>query len=323
MTWGSRSALVTGATGFIGRRLCVRLQQAGWRVTALARREVPGPWDHFVVHDLGQGALTLPRDSYEVVYHLAARTHAFDSSKAAERCYEAVNIGGMQQLLGALHGRARVIFASSVKAAGEETPFEGIDEKDPSMPVTPYGRTKLAAEEWLWQSRFGGQATVLRLPMIYGIGQKGNFSDFIRGVRSGLMPPLPAVENRRSLLHVDDAVDALLAAYNTAGAEGRFYYIADPCAYSTAQMYEAIRLALRRPVPRWQVPIWLFKAVAIGGDIVTKSTGLPVPWDGERYRKLFGSAYYRVGASHRDLNFVASRSLTGEISHMVNSDSDI
>jgi UDP-glucose 4-epimerase len=301
-----KTALVTGATGFLGRRLCVRLRERGWRVIGVARRVCDGaPWDDCIIHSFGSGEPLLVPAAPDAVFHLAARTHATNDSLSDEEPYAAVNVRGMVELSDAMSRwpGAKIVFASSVKAHGEETPREGVDESSADNPKSPYGRTKLEAEQLLKNSVCGSRAVVLRFPMIFGPGQKGNLQELIRAIDARRLPPIPDTGNLRSMLHVDDAVFALVSAAERRSSEGRTYYVSPPHAYSARELYVMISQALGRRVPRWTVPAWLLRDAARIGDAVGAMRGKRFVWDTDRYTKLFGSAHYIGTRAGEDLAF--------------------
>jgi nucleoside-diphosphate-sugar epimerase len=159
--------LLTGATGFIGRRILA----PGWR--PLVRRS-GGLADEYVGDLLDPASLARACEGVEAVVHCAGEAEASRFSDAA-RVWE-VNVTGTKNLLEAV-GRAgvkRFVLLSSVKAMAE--PGNACADEDwPGEPQTAYGRSKRAAEEALWEAstRFGVEGVVLRLPLVYGRGQSG------------------------------------------------------------------------------------------------------------------------------------------------------
>ena len=315
----NRTALVTGASGFIGRRLCARLQAEGWRVIAVARRQVPGPWDNLIVHELGSGPLMVTQPP-AIVFHLAGRTHALAERPGERDTYFRVNVTGMQELLTALGSQTgmRVVFTSSVKAFGEETPPEGVDEAVSARPTTPYGESKLAGERLLLSSPLGAQAVVLRLAMVFGEGQKGNLAEMIKAVAQGRFPPIPENGNRRSMVHVDDVIEALFAAMAAPPVcGGRVYYVAGPKAWSSREIYVEICRALGHSVPRWVVPVWVLRRAGKFGDLIGVVRGKRFLWDSDKCAKLFGSACYSPARAARELGFSPRTGLETALPAMV------
>lgn len=314
-----RTALVTGATGFIGRRLCERLKQDGWRVIAVARQEAAGPWDEMIVHELGSGPLTL-RERPSAVFHLAGRAHALAERPGERESYFRVNVTGTQELLCALGDDfgVRIVYTSSVKACGEATGPEGVNEEVACTPTTPYGESKLAAEKVLLSSPFGQQAIVLRLAMVFGEGQKGNLGEMIKAVSRGRFPPVAENGNRRSLVHVDDVIESLLAAMTApVAAAGRVYFITGLRAWSSREMYVEICRGLGRPVPSWVVPIWILRLAGLVGDLIGTVRGRRFLWDSDKWAKLFGSACYLPTRAIRDLGFNPRKDLGAAMPEMV------
>jgi nucleoside-diphosphate-sugar epimerase len=307
--------LVTGAAGFIGRRLC-RALAASRRVRALFRNEVDGPWHEAVRHELGDGAV--PGEALaglDTVYHLAAYTHAV-SERDDEAEYVRTNVTGTQSLLEAARGAGvqRVVFFSSVKAMGEGS----ADPKDgtaPARPTTAYGRTKLEAERRVLA--LVPEPVILRPALVYGPGVKGNLAGMIAAIEAGRFPPPPRVENRRSMVHVDDVVDAAVRAGSRAEAVGRVYIVTDGGAYSTRDLYELICRALgRRPLAPG-VPLFVMRALALAGDAAGSVLRRRAPFDSESYRKLFGSAVYDGSALVRELDFAPRWSLETALPEIV------
>lgn len=286
------TCLVTGASGFIGRRLCAALA-ARVRVRALLRAPARGPW-----HDAAYGDLTAPLDdsiteAVHTVFHLAARTHAVDERDEDEALYRAVNVDGTRRLLESAQrsGVTRVVFMSSVKAIGEGDADSVIDDATPAAPATAYGRTKLEAEGLVLQGGFVPSAVVLRPCLVYGPGVKGNVERMIHAIDAGRFPPVPRTGNRRSMVHVDDVVRAAVAAAGSRAADGGCFIVSDGRAYDTRDLYEIICAALGRPARRgW--PWWVFRLLAIAGDAVGRAASRRVPFDSDAFAKLFGSAAF-------------------------------
>ena len=253
-------ALVTGASGFIGSAFVRRLKREGAFVRALvrsARDSTSSGADDVVAVDL-----TAPLDEralagIDVIYHLAAKTHDTHEAAGAEADYTRINVDATRALVeAAVRQRIpRFVYVSSVKAMDEGGPGMR-DESRPPAPETAYGRTKLAAERAVFEvaSRGGVAPVCVRFPMVYGPGQRGNLANMIRAVDRGRFPPPPETGNRRSMLHVENAVDGLLLAGRHAAAPGQTYLVTDANPYSTRELYDWIRAALGRRAIRWSVP---------------------------------------------------------------------
>ena len=267
---------VTGADGFAGRALCAHLRECGLRVRSLVR-SLNGALHARTDDTVATGDLaasdervlaTAMRDA-RVVVHLAGRAHiARERAPAAEHAYHSANCVATQRLAHAAvaGGVADFIFASTVKVNGEATlPGRPFVEGDAALPHDAYARSKWAAEQALAEiARDAGlRVTVLRLPLMYGPGVKGNFAKLVDAVARGVPLPLGAVANRRSLVSVDNfvtAVDALLASSAPAARQGTAtYFIADAEALSTPELIRAIANALQVPARLLPVPLPLLR----------------------------------------------------------------
>lgn len=310
--------LVTGASGFIGRRLCTRLQESGKTVRALVRNPVAGPWDEIFAADLGTAPVPAEiLKGVDTVYHLAGKAHALAELPGEEADYQQVNVEGTRGLLeaAAAAGVRRFVFFSSVKAMGEGGDA-CLDESFNGRPETPYGRSKRRAEELVLQGTVP-HSSVLRLCMVYGPGVKGNLPRMIEAVAGNRFPPLPETGNKRSLVHVDDVVEAAILAAEKPVAAGQIYIVTDGRPCSTRQMYEWICLALDKPVPKWQVPMALLKAMAMTGDILGRVRGRRFIFDTDALHKLIGSAWYSSGKMERELGFVPKYDLQGSLPSII------
>jgi nucleoside-diphosphate-sugar epimerase len=185
-------------------------------------------------------------------------------------------------------------------------------------PTTFYGRAKRDAELAVLEAgeKHGLQVVVLRLPLVYGAGVKGNLRRMIEAVDRGRFPPIPEVGNKRSMVDVRDVVQALLLAAGDARANGQVYIVTDGYMYSTRQIYEWISAALGRSVPRWTVPLVLLRTAAKVGDVAGWA-GLPAPINSDVLDKLLGSACYSSERIERDLGFRPAYGLCDVVPEMV------
>ena len=313
--------LVTGATGFIGRVLCQRLRDRGIRVRATARRREEGPWDDFVAADLGESDLPINMlDGIDTVFHLAGKAHSLSEVIEDDAEYRRINVGGMDALLGlaAKSSLSRFVFFSSVKAMGDDG-GDCMDEEWDAAPTTPYGISKLESERLLFAAgrNSGIHVTALRLPLVYGRGVKGNLWKMMDAIERGRFPPLPAMSNKRSLVHVDDVIRAALLAAESPRANGQVYIVTDGHAYSTDDMYRTMRDALGKPARGWTVPLAVLRMVAAAGDLIGRARGRRFVFDSDAYRKMSGSAWYSSGKIEQELGFRATRDLRDGVEAMV------
>jgi len=312
-------ALVTGASGFIGPALCKRLRGEGWFVRAVMRRAADGPWAESVLVDLGREPV--PRGTLagvDCVFHLAGKAHALAEGPGADEEYRISNVQSTLDLLAAAQAQSvrGFVYFSSVKAIGARGD-SGRAGGAELVPDSPYGRSKLAAEQAVLGSGAVPHPVVLRPALVYGPNPKGHLELMIRAVRDGWFPPLPELGNGRSMVHRDDLVEAALLCACDPRAIGRAYVVTDGTPYSTRQIYECILEALGRKAPSWTLPTAVLRAGARLGDALGRVRGQRFPFDSEMLEKLVGSARYDGEAICRELGFVPKRDLRGSMAEMV------
>ncbi len=315
----TRLVLISGATGFIGRMLCQQLQEQCVQVRVVMRIVAEGPWDEVVLHNLT--TQTLPKNALagvDTVYHLAGKAHALSESRQDEEEYFKVNTEGTKTLLKAAKAAnvRRFVFISSVKAMGEGGD-DCQDESEICCPESPYGKSKLAAECLVLEGGFVPEPVVLRLSMVYGCSHKGNLPRMIKAVAKGCFPPLPEVGNNRSMVHVDDVVQAALLAAEKPEAIGQTYIITDGQSYSTRKMFEWICEVLDKPVPSWTMPICALKTLSRVGDVIGRVRMRRFMFDSDALDKLVGSACYSSNKIEQELGFSPQRDLRSALPKIV------
>ena len=277
-----RVVLVTGATGFVGQRLIAALRERGARLRVLVRSGHALPAGEcnleIVVGDLADaGSLARACAGANAVIHAAGFAHAdaADTPDFADRHWQ-VNAEGTFRLLEAAVTASveRFVFLSSVKAVGDPGQ-RCVDESWVAVPETPYGQAKRAAEDRVLRVGYerGLHTVNLRPALIYGPGMKANLARLIEAARRGWLPPLPETGNRRSLVHVDDVVQATLLAVAHPAAAGRTYFVTDGTPCSGRTLYVTLREALGQSVPNWAVPAKVLYGVAAFVDGVSRLSG--------------------------------------------------
>lgn len=304
-----KSVLVTGGRGFIGQHLVEALRRDGVVVRVLTRA-IPCPEAGEVTGTLADSlALARACEGVDTVFHCAGHAHAFSASGADEsRLHWDINYEGSRRLaeVAAELGVRRLVFLSSVKASGDGG-GACIDEDCPLPPTTPYGQSKRAAEEALLDisATTGMGVTILRPALVYGAGGRGNMERMGGLVRRGLFPPLPETGNRRSLVHVNDLVEAMRLAADDVRAVGRIYIVAHHHAPSGRELYDGMRAVLGYPPQRWAVPRPLLELAAWLGDRGGALLGRRMPLDSEVIDRLLGSACYSPLRIERELGWKA------------------
>ncbi|HUH93465.1 MAG TPA: NAD-dependent epimerase/dehydratase family protein [Casimicrobiaceae bacterium] len=248
----SGKILVTGAAGFIGRALCARFAETGVRHVAAVR--APPFGDAGRVHYVALGDFAAADwhevlDEVETVVHLAGLAHVSGRDAEAPTPFIVANVHVTRRLADAAAraGVRRIVLASTVKVYGETSPpGKPFRAGDPLAPRDAYAHSKAEAENVLREiaAARGMEAVVLRLPLTYGPGVKGNFRTLLESVASGRRLPLGGIANRRSLLFVGNAVSAIEAALVKPGLSGDALPIADPESVSTPELIAKLARAL-------------------------------------------------------------------------------
>lgn len=248
---------MTGAPGFIGRALCVGLVERGHAVFGCSRRpagRIPGV-ELRPIGDIGpttdwSGHL----DRIEIVVHLASRAHRSGRDAADHNEVQAARVLAHSA---AKAGVRRLIHMSSVRAMGEVTlPGAPLRVTDPPRPGDPYGRGKIAIERALQAAarETGIEIVVLRPPLVYGPRVKANFRLLMRLVASGLPLPLAGIDNRRSLIFIENLVDLVGRVCLHPGAVGRVLLARDEADLSTPELIRLLAAGLGRPSRLFGVP---------------------------------------------------------------------
>ena len=260
--------VVTGAAGFVGRTLCPMLAAAGHEVSAITRDAIPeiGPDTDWNTALAGAGA----------VVHLAARVHVTEEPAADPlTAHRRINTLGTRHLAEAAlaAGVRRMVFVSTIKVNGENTPLEPFRATDVAAPRDPYGISKREAEQALFQvaGESAMEAVVLRPPLVYGPGVKGNFLSLLRVCSKAPPLPLARVANRRSLIYVGNLADAILRCLTHPAAAGRTFLVSDGEALSTPELVRRVAAALGRPARLFPVPPALLR---LAGRLTGKSSAV-------------------------------------------------
>lgn len=256
----------------------------------------------------------------DAVFHLAGVAHAMPQGGGHEPPYRAVNVGGSRAVgeAAVAAGVRHLVYFSSVKAMGDPGD-DCVDEGWAVLPEDPYGRSKREAERlWLGAGKETDlHVTVLRPALVYGPGVKGNLLGMLKAIDSGRFPPLPDTANRRSMVHVDDLVEAAWLAATSPPAAGKTYIVSDGQEYSTRAMYEWIMQALGRRVPAWSLPVWALRAGALVGDLLVRLSGRELPLNSGAVRRLLGSACYRSDKIQRELGWRPHRHFKEALPEMI------
>ncbi len=304
--------LVTGADGFLGRHVLAELARREIPAVAMLHPDVPpvelpGSPRQVRADLLDEAALADAVEGATHIIHLAARVHMMHETAAdPEKAFHDVNVTGTGNVLAAAAaaGATRFLLMSSVKAMGEEE-VGVFDETAECHPASPYGRSKLAAERLLFQraGELGVHAVVLRLPMVYGPGNKGNMLRLLDAASHRKKLPLGAVANRRSMVYVGNVVDAVLTAIDADAANGEVFLVCDERPYSSRELYAAVSRRLAGEPLLRSIPVGVLKAMGLAGSVLQKLTGREMPVDRGAIRRLTGDLCFDNSKIRRVLGF--------------------
>jgi nucleoside-diphosphate-sugar epimerase len=273
--------VVTGASGFVGRRLVDSLAADGVRVRGITRRAgaMPQNVEEAVAADvLDRDAIRAALAGASSVVHLAARVHARPEGKGdpASECRR-INVDGTAVVLeeAAAAGVRTFVLASSVKAVATESD-EMLTPDTPPQPGDSYGESKLEAERLVRvvAAREGIRAPILRLPVVYGPGMKANMAALFAAVDRGLPLPLASVKNRRSFAYVGNVVNGIRALLDSERAQTDPYYVSDGEDLSTPALVRRIAAALGKPPRLVGMPVSLLRAAGSTGGLLSRIAGL-------------------------------------------------
>lgn len=293
---GVTSVLITGSNGLVGLRLAEVLETACWRVIRSVRNAAAG--DQVAVGDIDGETDWSPAfaGEPETVVHLAARVHQMREDPAtAQRLHRAVNTDGTLNLArqAAAAGVRRFVYLSTIKVLGEgrDEPYRA---DEPLAPVGAYSESKAAAERGLWEiaRETGMEIVVIRPPLVYGPGVRANFLSLMRTVDKGWPLPLGAIRNRRSLVYLDNLVDAVRVCLTHPAAAGRSFNVSDGQDVSTPELIRRIAAALGRPARLLPVPQVLMR---LGGRLLGKGAAI---------ERLLGSLTVDSGLLTRQLGWM-------------------
>jgi nucleoside-diphosphate-sugar epimerase len=263
--------LITGATGFVGRRLTEYLlsQYPDIHLRLAVRKPIGNdpinlvsrPQVHYeVVGDINpQTDWSDALNGVDVVIHLAARVHVMqDHASDPLQEYRQANTASSIHLAqaAAKAGVKRFIYLSSIKVNGEATnsgrPFS---EDSLPAPMDPYGVSKWEAELGIEKIclQTGMEFVVIRPPLIYGPGVSANFKKLMQLVAKGLPLPLGAIHNQRSMLALDNLISFIDVAISHPEAANQRFLLSDGQDLSTTQLLKLLAKGLQRDV--WLLPI--------------------------------------------------------------------
>lgn len=238
--------MLTGVTGFAGRFLADYLLDRGYQVIGASRKPPENPKiEFFQISNLDKETNWRPAlEKADYVIHLAARVHQMNEAPGNEHLYFENNVDATLNLAtqSAAAGIKKFIFVSSIKAVTGGDTETAINEATHCQPFDIYGCTKLKAEQELEKlsKRVDLPIVILRPPLMYGPGVKGNMASLIKIAKRVPALPLAGINNRRNFLGITNFSSAIEAIINSEKVPQNVYLISDGETISTSELIKRI-----------------------------------------------------------------------------------
>ncbi len=307
--------LVTGANGFIGSALCPHLTELGHEVVPVVRRQ-SNIANEVIVHDVASWKAVL--NGCDSVIYLAARAHVMqDQERNPLQAFRVSNVDTTIELAkrAVEAGVRRFVFMSTIKVNGEETaPGCSFRPEDLTEPKDPYAISKWEAEQGLLEiaKRTGLEVVIIRPPLVYGPGVKGNFATLIKWVKIGVPLPFGSLRNRRSMIGLDNLLGFTVLCADIArspNAKGQVFLVSDGEDVSTAELLHRVAKAYGCKSRMFSVPVDLMRLAA-------RCTGKSSLAD-----RLFGSLAVDNSKARQMLGWHPSSSMDEQLQKMALHDS--
>ncbi len=290
--------LITGADGFVGKKLSLALLGRGYAARSAVRSARSALGNVTVVGSIDKDTDWFAAlQGVDVVIHLAARVHVMhDDAGDPLEAFRRVNVEGTKRLASsaAQCGVKRLVYVSSVKVNGEATHGnKAFTESGLALPKDPYGISKWEAEQALQHvaQETGLEVVVVRPPLVYGSEVRGNFAQMLVALAEGIPLPLASVQNLRSLIYVGNLIDALIVCATHPGAAGQTYLVSDGEDVSTPRLLSLLGDGIGCSARLFACPPVLLK---LAGRIIGKS---------HQIRRLLESLRVDSGKIRRELNW--------------------
>ena len=246
--------LVTGSNGFIAQSLipylCDKDHDIVYTYRQLPEKISSALKQHFAVGDIdAQTQWQSALNGVDVVVHLAARVHVMQETKADPlSAFRAVNTEGTLNLArqAVASGVKRFIYLSSIKVNGEQTTHQAFSADDQPAPQDPYAISKYEAEQQLLAlgKESGLEVVIIRPPLVYGRGVKGNFARLIKLVKKSIPLPLAQIDNARSLVSIENLNSLIQLCLTHPRAAGEVFLVSDGRDLSSSELFALIADAL-------------------------------------------------------------------------------
>jgi nucleoside-diphosphate-sugar epimerase len=292
--------LLTGANGFVGSALSKKFldSKINYRAALRALDGKNSGLEKIVVGDISSNPdWKLALKDIDCVVHLAARVHVMnDLSVDPLSEFKCVNVEGTRNLAlqAVAAGTKRFVYLSSIKVNGESTQSNSCFTADDSVdPQDPYGISKWEAEQALIQiaSDTGLEVVIIRPPLVYGPNAKGNFSSMVKWLRRGVPLPFGSINNKRSLVGLDNLCDLISRCVDHPAAAGQTFMVSDDEDLSTTELLRRTGyvLGVEPRLLNFPQPLLEFGAKLFGQDNLAQ--------------RLFGSLQVDISKTKKLLNW--------------------
>ena len=269
---------LTGATGFVGSFLAEYLIEKKYEVRCLVRKESNLKWIADLDVECYYGSLSDKNsilhgiEGCDYVYHCAGITKAL-----TEEDYFIGNFEGTKNLIDAClkyKDLKRLIHISSQAAIGPSPTLIPIDESHKPNPLTYYGKSKLAAEDYVRKNIKKLPITIVRPPAVYG-PRETDILEFFKTVRTGIIPQLGGKEKYISLIHVRDLAKGIIMAGESDKSLGETYFITSPKPYAWEELARTTLKVLQKKGIKIPIPVAIMKGVAAVSEGISAFTKKP------------------------------------------------
>lgn len=267
-----KKVLVTGANGFVGRRVCLLLQKEGYKVRGAVRdydghRDADKAKNAALVNNIvsvgnidGSTDWSEALDDIDIVVHLAARVHVMqETSKTPLESFRSVNVHGTEQLarMAIEKGVKRFVYISSISIHGNSTGDRAYTEDDEAQPHSPYAISKWEGELALRkiENESDLEVVIIRPPLVYGEGVGGNFLRLMQWTHRGFPLPLKKIMNKRSFIGIENLVDLIACCVSNPNAAGETFVASDGEDLSTPDLIERVAKLMDRSARLIPVPV--------------------------------------------------------------------
>ncbi|SFV63888.1 UDP-glucose 4-epimerase [hydrothermal vent metagenome] len=248
--------LITGANGFVGIHLTQHLRSQNYEIIPITRKEI-GNID-------AQTNWLDKLQNIDCVIHLANRAHVMKTEANAESLFEEINVNAFQKLIIDCEKSnvSQLIYLSSIKVNGEITTDKPFNANDIPNPKGAYAISKLKAEKLLQNSQLNW--TIIRPPLIYGKGVKGNFKVLMKLINKNIPLPLANINNKRSLLSIENLVDLITLCIGNKKAYQQIFLASDNKDISTTELIKTIAKKNQKSPTLFKFPLLKLLTTIIG-----------------------------------------------------------